>query len=97
MTGAAFALSLVQFENCNDVLPPGDYIVMLDPIWNEAAHNNSIYKDVIVDLYGPRSAPIVKVDYHIGKQVFIEALKDAAQNNTTADMQKRYLAQKEKF
>ena len=77
--GSRFMFSL---ENKNLVLPPGEYVLMVDPIWNESADNNSAYRDVLVDIYGPESTKIMPVDDSYGMKVLAEALKHAAMTKT---------------
>ena len=64
--GSRFTFSL---ENKDLVLPPGDYVLMVDPIWDESADNDSAYRDVLVDIYGPESTTIMPVADAYGMEV----------------------------
>ena len=48
--GKRFNFSLL---NNNNILNPGKYIVMIDPLWNETIRNDDLYKEVLVDIYAP--------------------------------------------
>ena len=56
--GKAFTLSL----HADDLyLLPGRYTVLVDPYWNETSDNNPLYKDVLIDLYGPEFVKLQQV------------------------------------
>ena len=46
--GSRFKFSLSTINN-DLVLPPGDYVIMVDPLWNEAAQGK--FKEVMLDIY----------------------------------------------
>ena len=46
---------MFTLENKDLVLPPGEYVFMVDPIWNKSARLSSSYKDILIDIYGPES------------------------------------------
>jgi len=50
--GSRFTFSML---NEKLVLQPGRYIVMIDPHWNNTSDNDTMYKEVLLDLYGPES------------------------------------------
>ena len=50
--GSAFTFSLL---NDDLYLQPGRYIILIDPYWNDTSNNDSMYKEVLIDLYGPES------------------------------------------
>ena len=53
--GSRFMFSL---ENKDLVLPAGDYVIMIDPIWDISAKNDKAYRDVLIDIYGPESTAL---------------------------------------
>ena len=53
--GKDFTFSLLT-ENI--VLEPGKYIIMVDPIWNESVENDTMYREVIIDIYCPESVTL---------------------------------------
>ena len=89
--GSRFMFSL---ENTDLVLPPGAYVMMIDPIWDPTANNDGAYRDVLVDIYGPESPPIMPVDESYGKKLLAKALKHAAMTKTPDSAKKKYLADK---
>lgn len=42
---------LFYLENENVSLTAGEYIVMIDPIWNSKAKQDKLYKDIHIDIY----------------------------------------------
>ena len=59
-------------------LPPGKYIFMIDPIWNQTSLNDQLYQEVLVDIYAPDSVNLTQIDDHQGMQVLARAMKNAA-------------------
>ena len=53
--GSDFNLSLL---NENVTLMPGNYIVMIDPLWNDSAKLSRSYKEILVDIYAPSNVSI---------------------------------------
>ena len=39
--------------NTKITLQPGKYIVMIDPVWNSTVQNDEMYREVMLDIYGP--------------------------------------------
>ena len=48
--GSRFTFSLL---NQNIRLQPGKYIFMIDPLWNTTVNNDDMYREVLIDIYGP--------------------------------------------
>ena len=46
--GSRFMFSI---ENKDLILSPGEYILMVDPIWDKSSEFNPAYKDVLIDIY----------------------------------------------
>ena len=57
--GSHFTFSLL---NQNIILEPGKYIFMVDPLWNDSIENDEMYREVLVDIYGPETVDIDQVD-----------------------------------
>mmetsp|Transcript_2732 Transcript_2732/g.3760 ORF Transcript_2732/g.3760 Transcript_2732/m.3760 type:complete len:180 (-) Transcript_2732:112-651(-) len=91
--GSRFTFSLLneQIE-----LQPGRYTLMIDPYWNETSTNDTMYKEVLVDLYGPESVQLEQVSYYVGIQKLTEAMKHAAKTRSQAE-RKYWLADNHKF
>ena len=56
--GSHFTFSLL---NQKITLNPGKYVFMVDPIWNATADNAEEYKEVLIDIYGPRAVDVSPV------------------------------------
>ena len=48
--GSDFMFSLTMEKV---VLTPGEYVFMIDPIWNSSAQLDGRYRDVLIDIYAP--------------------------------------------
>lgn len=45
---------MLSLENKDVVsIPAGEYIVLIDPIWDETAKNDKAYFEINVDVFGP--------------------------------------------
>ena len=42
---------LQSLDNEGVVLTPGEYIVMVDPVWNGCANTDKLYKKILIDIY----------------------------------------------
>ena len=76
---------MMSLWNQKITLPPGKYIFMIDPVWNEAVDNDPNYREVLVDIYGPDAVSLSQVDDSVGMQVLARALKGAAINISSPD------------
>ena len=74
---------MFTLENKDLVLSPGEYIIMIDPIWNKSARLSPSYKDILIDIYGPESTLISPVPTGKGMKVLERALKHAAMAKST--------------
>ena len=36
-------------------IPAGDYIIMIDPIWDESVYNDKAYREIMIDIFCPLS------------------------------------------
>lgn len=57
--GSGFTFSLLTEKQ---VLLPGKYIVMIDPMWNDSSENSALYREVLIDIYAPEAVTIDAVD-----------------------------------
>ena len=57
--GSDFNLSLT---NDDITLMPGNYMVMIDPLWNDSANLSGKYKEILVDIYAAENVMIDQVD-----------------------------------
>ena len=55
--GKRFTFSLSNIRD-KIALKPGKYIIMIDPLWNDSTENDAMYREVLVDIYGPESVSI---------------------------------------
>lgn len=55
--GKRFTFSLLNIKE-NITLKPGKYIVMVDPLWNETADNDAMYREVLLDIYAPETVDL---------------------------------------
>lgn len=53
---------LFYLENENVSLTPGEYIVMIDPIWNSKAKQDKLYKDIHIDIYSTHQVELEPID-----------------------------------
>jgi len=77
-------------HNKDVVLTPGEYIVMIDPIWNSVASTDKLYKDVLVGIYSKDLIEIEPVDDNTGMKALALMLKNFAYN-MKADAREYYL------
>ena len=57
--GSDFNLSLT---NDDITLMPGNYMVMIDPLWNDSANLSGKFKEILVDIYAAENVMIDQVD-----------------------------------
>ena len=86
--GSGFTFTL---KNDGLTLPPDDYIIMIDPVWDNEELDD-VYKDIIVSIYSIESTDLIPLQHDRGMTVLTRALKDAAINQSTE--QKHYLYDK---
>ena len=51
--GQEFMLSLENKDIAQ--IPAGDYIIMIDPIWDESVFNDKSYREIMIDIFCPLS------------------------------------------
>ena len=83
--GSRFMFSV---ENKDLILSPGEYILMVDPIWDKSAEFDSAYKDVLIDIYSNQATTLVPIDDMYGFNILCESLKDAASRLIPKDERK---------
>ena len=72
-----------SFGNIDLQLQPGDYDLMVDPLWNESADKHPEYKKVLVEIYSICDTTIVPISHESGMDALVTALKDIAINKTS--------------
>ena len=72
-----FNFSLLMKEG---KLKAGEYVVLVDPSWNEEASFHQDYKKVMVDLYAPCQTQLQRMSESEGLEVLTKTLKDVAVN-----------------
>ena len=82
--GSHFTFSLL---NQKITLNAGKYYFMVDPIWNTSTDNAEEYKEVLIDIYGPRAVDIEPVSDAEGMEHLSRAFKHAAK---TKNLEKQY-------
>ena len=78
-------------------LPPGKYIVMIDPIWNSTVENDDMYREVLIDIYGPSPVELTQVSDEKGMQILARAMKGAAMNISPEEQRHAYLEENEDY
>jgi hypothetical protein len=73
------------------VLTPGDYMVMIDPVWNDCAIRNKQYQEIAIDIYCNASVQITPIDDRNGFNTLISAFKDIALNTVAKKEREYYL------
>ena len=58
---------------------------MVDAYWNETSNNDSMYKEVLLDIYGPEKVQLDQVDQYRGMQILEMALKHAAKTKSQSE------------
>lgn len=53
-----FVTSLYVKQVSSALMTPGNYIFMIDPIWDESVKLDDKYKDVLIDIYAPEEVSI---------------------------------------
>ena len=56
-----FSLNLHEDKDISELMP-GNYIVMIDPNWNESARLVKDFKNVLVDIYAPEAVKMEPLD-----------------------------------
>ena len=92
--GNRFTFSLL---NQNVTLTPGKYIFMIDPLWNETANNDDMYRELLIDIYSPTPVVIDQVEDALGMQYLSKAFKFAAKNIAPEDSHQYYLEDNEDY
>ena len=78
-------------------IPAGDYIIMIDPIWDESVYNDKAYREIMIDIFCPLSTSLSEVNRDFGWEIFQGALVHYARNKVPQEMRKKYLADKEDY
>jgi hypothetical protein len=66
-------------------LEAGEYVVLVDPTWNNTADFHPDYKKVLVDVYAPGQTSIEQMSKEEGLEVLAKTLKFVAQNKVAED------------
>ena len=69
---------LYSLQNKKPILDKGSYIVIVDAVWNNSAHFNPLYKQVLIDLYGPEPYELEELPQADAMKVLERGLKAAA-------------------
>ena len=93
-SGSSFALTL---HNMDEVLHPGEYVVLVGPSWNESAENDPQYKELLIDIYSKYSLDIVPVKDLFGMSLLEKTLKLAAIGKTPVESKMRYISDMEGY
>jgi hypothetical protein len=82
---------LFYLDNENVTLNPGEYIVMIDPIWNECANKHAEFKNVHLDIYSTQQVEIEPIDDYTGITCLASMLKNYAKTLAPAESKQFYL------
>ena len=74
-SGNQFALTL---HNMDEVLHPGEYVVLVGPFWNDTIENDPQYKELLIDIYSKYKLNIEPVKDFFGMSLLERTLKLAA-------------------
>lgn len=88
--GRRFMFSLL---NDDTVLQPGEYIFMVDPIWNASADLHEDFKKVMISIYAPEQIEILPISDRDGLRYLVQGLKNAALSKVPEEKQEKYLAE----
>ena len=75
----------------------GNYIVMIDPIWDETTTNSQAYREIMIDVYCPTATKLCGVDKDFGWEIFRDALSHYARHLCPKELRIKYLADKEDY
>ena len=90
--GSCFMQSLL---NDGMTLSPGNYCIMIDPIWHESTDNDpSLHKKVLLDVYAPEGLLLERVSHADGLELLSQSLKHAALHLSPDEKKQRYLQER---
>ena len=49
-----------------DSIPAGEYIVLIDPIWDETVRNDRAYLEINIDVFSPQVADLCEIEKEYG-------------------------------
>ena len=64
----------------DEQLEPGQYIICVDPTWNESSETHEDFKKVLIDIYCSQTLTIEPIEESIGFECLEKSLKHVAQN-----------------
>ena len=73
------------------VLKPGNYIILVDPLWDDSTDNDESYKEVLVDVYAPCVVNLTQIEDKVGIKVLQKAFKYVAENKVPHTSRENYL------
>ena len=90
---ANFGNSFMQSLGNKDLtLAPDDYVIMIDPIWNESVrHDPSEFMKVLIDIYAPEQLDIQPLEHAEGMQTLVASVRHAAISLSPQENRKRYI------
>jgi len=86
--GSDFTFSLMTEKQ---ILQPGKYIVMIDPMWNSSSSNSKFYREILIDIYCPESVTIGTIGDTRGMQYLAKAFKHHAKTMSPPESRENYL------
>ena len=61
---------MLSLENKDVVsIPAGEYIVLIDPIWDETAKNDKAYFEINADVFGPQNVALTEIEKDHGREL----------------------------
>ena len=70
---------------------------MIDPLWNQTIENDAMYREVLIDVYGPEAVALDVLEDAKGMEYLAKALKDAAKTRAPEDSRQLYLEDNEDY
>lgn len=81
-------------NNLANALTPGEYMLMVDPIWNECARRDKAFQDVTIDIYCNDEVQIEPIDDRTGMETLVKAFKSIALQTCPKESREFYCTDK---
>ena len=76
----------------DEVLHPGEYVILVGPFWNDTVENDPQYKELLIDIYSKYKLNIEPVKDFFGMSLLERTLKLAAIEQTPVESKRKYIS-----
>ena len=88
---------MTSLTNCEFSLEPGNYVVLVDPMWEECSSLDDGFRKILVQVFAHEKFALTRMDPDAGMQVLVEALKHCAQHLSPEKERSTYLVEYEGY